>query len=118
MGPTVYGDEPGFADRVAAAVVAIAPGEVLSYGEVAAEVGRPGAARAVGRVLASGGTELPWWRVVSATGRLVPGLEDEHARRLAAEGVQCVDGHVRTARARYGPIGEPDRTPSDRWPRR
>lgn len=118
MGPTSHGDEPGFAERVEAAVAAIAPGDVVSYGEVAAEVGCPGAARAVGRVLASRGTELPWWRVVSARGRLVPGLEDEHARRLAAEGVHCVDGHVRTAGARYGRTVEPDRTPSDRLPRR
>ena len=30
---------------------------------------------------------LPWWRVVTTTGRLVPGHEDDQARRLLAEGV-------------------------------
>jgi methylated-DNA-protein-cysteine methyltransferase-like protein len=64
------------------------PGEVVTYGEVAAEAGYPGAARAVGHLLAtSGGDDLPWWRVVTATGRLVPGHEAEHARRLRADGV-------------------------------
>ena len=76
----------GFADRVHRAVTALRPGEVTTYGQIAAQAGRPGAARAVGQVLA-GSTGLPWWRVVTTTGRLVPGKEEEHARRLAAEGV-------------------------------
>jgi methylated-DNA-protein-cysteine methyltransferase related protein len=79
---------------VAAVLAATTPGTVLSYGEVAAEAGRPGAARAVGRVLAREGATLPWWRVVTADGRLVPGHEREHAVRLRAEGVHCVDGRV------------------------
>ena len=83
-----------FADRVSAVVAATRPGELLSYGEVAAEAGRPGAARAVGAVLRRAGEELPWWRVVTASGRLVPGIEREHARRLRAEGVPCRDGHA------------------------
>jgi methylated-DNA-protein-cysteine methyltransferase related protein len=77
----------GFAAAVRAVVAGTAPGDVLAYGDVAAEAGRPGAARAVGNVLAGSGDGLPWWRVVTAGGRLVPGLEDDHARRLRAEGV-------------------------------
>ena len=84
----------GFEDRVIEVVGGLPDGVVVTYGEVAAEAGRPGAARAVGRVLAGSGGTLPWWRVVTATGRLVPGLEAEHARRLAAEGVTCRDGRV------------------------
>ncbi len=68
-------------------------GDVISYGEVAAEAGFPGAARAVGGVLRKQ-EGLPWWRVVTSTGRLVPGLEIEHARRLEAEGVVVRDGRV------------------------
>ena len=56
---------------------------------------RPGAARAVGHLLATQPADLPWWRVVAANGRLVPGHEAEHARRLAAEGVAVVNGKVR-----------------------
>lgn len=75
-------------------IAALQPGEVVSYGEVAREAGFPGAARAVGHLLARGGDELPWWRVVTSTGRLVPGFEREHARRLRAEGVAVRRGHV------------------------
>ncbi len=76
----------------------LGPGEVVTYGEVAAEAGHPGAARAVGRLLAGSDGAHPWWRVVTASGRLVPGHEDEHARRLRAEGVEVADGRVRSRR--------------------
>ena len=59
----------------------------MTYGEIAEEVGHPGAARAVGNVVASS-EGLPWWRVVTSTGRLVPGHEEVQARRLLAEGVE------------------------------
>ena len=80
-----------------AAVVAVLhstePGDVMSYGEVAAEAGRPGAARAVGGVLRRI-DGLPWWRVVSSTGRLLPHDPERHAAALAAEGVPTENGHV------------------------
>jgi alkylated DNA nucleotide flippase Atl1 len=85
----------GFTARVRAVVAGVPAGTVVTYGEVAAEAGHPGAARAVGGVLRRHGADLPWWRVVAADGRLVPGLEDEQARRLAREGVACRDGRVR-----------------------
>ncbi len=78
-------------------VARLRPGQVVSYGEVAAEAGRPGAARAVGAVLAKLDAPIPWWRVVTSVGRLVPGHEREHARRLRAEGVVVRAGHVRRA---------------------
>jgi alkylated DNA nucleotide flippase Atl1 len=76
-----------FAAAVVAVVVSIPEGDVLTYGEVATEAGFAGAARAVGGVLAASDGSLPWWRVVTVGGRLVPGHEAEHARRLRAEGV-------------------------------
>jgi alkylated DNA nucleotide flippase Atl1 len=66
----------------------------MTYGEVALEAGRPGAARAVGNILARCDGGLPWWRVVTATGRLVPGNEIEHASRLRGEGVRVTNGRV------------------------
>lgn len=84
----------GFRAEVERVVASIPPGSVMTYGEVAAEAGRPGGARAVGRVLADS-DRLPWWRVVTAGGRLVPGHEAEHGRRLAAEGVDVAGGQVR-----------------------
>jgi methylated-DNA-protein-cysteine methyltransferase-like protein len=75
-----------FETRVREVISALEPGEVTTYGEVAAVAGYPGAARAVGSLLRHS-TGLPWWRVVAASGRLVPGGEEEHRRRLEAEGV-------------------------------
>ena len=70
-------------------------GEVVSYGEVAAEAGRPRAGRAVGAILRQPSSEVPWWRVVASDGRLVCPARDEQARRLRAEGVPVVNGRVR-----------------------
>lgn len=87
-------------DTVQAVVRSIPAGTVMSYGEVAAEAGRPGAARAVGRIMATSDGTLPWWRVVTAAGRLVPGHEAEHRRRLRAEGVTVGASGVRRMRSR------------------
>jgi alkylated DNA nucleotide flippase Atl1 len=84
-----------FEQAVLAVLHSLGPGDVVTYGEVAAEAGFPGAARAVGHLLATSGEDLPWWRVVTASGRLVPGHEAEHARRLRAEGVAVGEGVVR-----------------------
>ncbi len=89
-----------FEDAVHAVVAAVPAGEVVTYGEVAAEAGRPGAARAVGRIMGTSDGALPWWRVVAADGRLVPGHEAEHRRRLRAEGVDVGDRRVRGMRRR------------------
>ena len=86
----------GFIEAVEAVVLALEPGEIATYGEIAEEAGYPGAARGVGRVMATS-DGLPWWRVVAANGRLVPGHEEEHARRLAEEGVAVQNGRVRRA---------------------
>ena len=90
-----------FVERVCAVIAGLAPGEVVTYGEVAAEAGAPGAARAVGRILSSDDVDdLPWWRVVTATGRLVPGHERRHARLLRAEGVRVHGNRVEGMRHR------------------
>ncbi|MDQ1424688.1 MAG: methylated-DNA-protein-cysteine methyltransferase related protein, partial [Acidimicrobiaceae bacterium] len=92
-------ETPSFSDAVVAVITAIPPGDVLSYGEVAAEAGYPGAARAVGNLLQSTDLEVPWWRVVTADGRLVPGHEKVHAAHLRAEGVGVHDDRVRGMRS-------------------
>jgi len=92
-----------FTERAEAVIRRLRPGEVVTYGEVAADAGRPGAARAVGHLLATRPDDLPWWRVVTAGGRLVPGHEAEHARRLKAEGVRLHDGKVRLRGATLDP---------------
>lgn len=87
-------DYTAFESAVAAVLDRLGSGDIMTYGEVAAEAGYPGAARAVGSFMRAKSGH-PWWRIVAANGRLVPGLEAEHARRLAAEGVQVADGRVR-----------------------
>lgn len=82
-----------FEGAVSAIIRALRPGEIMTYGEVAAEAGFPGAARAVGRVLRVS-DDLPWWRIVTSNGRLVPGLEQRHASLLEAEGVMVKDGRI------------------------
>lgn len=82
-----------FTDAVVAVLSTLGPGEVMAYGEVAAEAGFPGAARAVGNLLRVT-PGLPWWRVVSASGRLVPGHETRQAELLRAEGVLVRHGKV------------------------
>ena len=83
-----------FQRRVEDAIRSLRHGEVATYGEIAEEAGSPGAARAVGNVLARG-DDLPWWRVVTASGRLAPGHETEQAARLGREGVRVMGGRVR-----------------------
>ena len=82
----------------------IAPGEGMTYGEVAAEAGHPGAGRAVGNLLRRIATPLPWWRVVGADGRLRRPVRAEQARLLAAEGVAVTaSDRVPTTPAGAGP---------------
>lgn len=90
---TAGNDLTEFEAAVVAVLDATEPGDVMSYGEVAAEAGRPGAARAVGGVLRRV-PGLPWWRVVASTGRLIPHDPERHAAALAAEGVITKNGHV------------------------
>jgi len=83
-----------FGEEVAKLLEQLEPGEVVSYGDVAAEAGFPGAARAVGNLVRST-PGLPWWRVVAKSGRLAPGLEQRQTELLRSEGVTVVNGRVK-----------------------
>jgi methylated-DNA-protein-cysteine methyltransferase-like protein len=78
-------------------LVALQPGEVVSYGDVAEVAGYPKLSRLVGRILATTDVEVPWWRVVTSSGRLVPGHERRQAAMLRDEDVIIRAGHVRSA---------------------
>ena len=92
--------------RIVDVIRALLPGEVTTYGDIAEVAGYPGRSRLVGRILATSEDDLPWWRVVNASGRLVPGNEREQAAALRGEGVVVRDGHVRDA-----PVGRFRRRP-------
>ncbi len=77
---------------------AIPSGRVATYGDVAVAAGNPGAARAVGTLMAgSGPRRLPAHRVVAAGGGLggYGGREAEKAAALRAEGIIVVGRRIR-----------------------
>ncbi len=61
-----------FKNDLIACIRLIQHGKVVSYGQVAAFLGTPRAAREVGWVLHTldGQMDLPWWRVVNNQGRI------------------------------------------------
>lgn len=90
--------------RIVDVLMALQPGEVTTYGDVAETAGYPRQSRLVGRILATTDLDLPWWRVVNAAGRLVPGNERTQAELLTDEDVIVRNGHV--ASAPFGRFGE------------
>lgn len=78
-----------FKKKVEDAVRSIPKGETRSYGEVAAIVGHPGAARAVGTIMANNKDKtVPCHRVIRTDGRIggYNGLKGEKEKLLRAEG--------------------------------
>lgn len=82
-----------FEEEVTRVISSLQPGDVVTYGEVAAEAGYPGAARAVGTLLRNS-EGLPWWRVVGAGGRIRTPDPDRQIRLLTDEGVLVVGRRV------------------------
>ncbi len=78
-----------FVSRVIAVVEAIPPGHVMAYGDVAAAIGSR-AARGVGQVMAYYGDDLPWWRVIRASGQPPLCHDDEALPHYKAEGTPLV----------------------------
>lgn len=105
--------EPTFYDRVYEFVRRVPVGKVVTYGQVADELGAPAAARAVGYALHSLGqdADVPWWRVVNASGGislgsrgLAAGIQRE---RLEAEGVRfTLEGKIRLREFRWQDLSE------------
>ncbi|HEY6780035.1 MAG TPA: methylated-DNA--[protein]-cysteine S-methyltransferase [Thermoleophilaceae bacterium] len=83
---------PPFEQRVYALARAIAPGQTRTYGELATELGDPGAARAVGQAMGRNPFPLvvPCHRVLAAGGQLggfsAPGGTQTKQRLLRIEG--------------------------------
>jgi alkylated DNA nucleotide flippase Atl1 len=72
------------ADAVRALIEEVPAGKVVTYGDLghAVDVG----ARQIGRILASGGHDVAWWRVVDASGHPPENAQDAAADRYVAEG--------------------------------
>ena len=90
-------------EQVEALVADIPRGRVMTYGDIAACVGHPGAGRMVGMIAATGSPDLPWQRVVNHAGRLALSYPDQ-AEDLRADGVDSASGRVvGFARLRWQP---------------
>jgi alkylated DNA nucleotide flippase Atl1 len=78
--------EPGedFVSRVLAVVEESPAGRAMSYSDVAAAIGSR-AARGVGQVMAYYGGDVPWWRVVRASGHPAPNHESRALEYYRAE---------------------------------
>ena len=74
-----------FASRVLDVVASIPEGTVMSYGDVAAAIGSR-AARGVGQVMAYAGADVPWWRVVRASGHPPIAHESRALEHYRSEG--------------------------------
>lgn len=105
--------DEAYIEAVLRTVEAIPPGRVMAYGQVADLVGR-GGPRQVGAVMSRYGSAVPWWRVVTVTGRLPSGSERRAVEHLRAERTPLrgtgADIHVDMRRAGWGgtaPIDHP-----------
>lgn len=86
-----------FKKNVHELVAKIPTGCVMTYGQIAALCGKPQAARIVGQIAHFGPPELPWHRVVKATGDLAsgfPGGKEGHKAALSIEDIVFVDKYV------------------------
>jgi methylated-DNA-protein-cysteine methyltransferase related protein len=95
-----------YVEEVLALVERIPEGRVMSYGAIAdALADRSGrnSARQVGTIMARHGGAVPWHRVVSSSGRLVPGHEQEARQRLLADGVPLKGDRVDMRAAAWMP---------------
>ncbi len=86
-----------FRNDVCELVAQIPEGRVMSYGDIAALVGHPYAARQVGGVAHFGPSNLPWHRVVNRKGGLASGYyggREGQKAMLEAEGVLVNDTFI------------------------
>lgn len=99
-----------FRDRVIAIVRVIPAGRVATYGQVAGLAGRPRAARVIGGILRAADEDIPWHRVVNASGGISTyriGAGDLQEALLRSEGVTIRDHKIDLDTYRWRPHDEP-----------
>jgi alkylated DNA nucleotide flippase Atl1 len=103
-----------FASKVLDVVDAIPPGRVMSYGDISEYLGH-GGPRQVGRVMATYGGGVPWWRVIHSDGTPPPGHEVRALKQYQAEGTPLRSTRdplrVDMSRARWPGPAAPDPDP-------
>ena len=80
-------------ETVRSLVAAIPSGRVCTYGDIADAAGLS-TPRIVGWIMRTDSSDLPWHRVITASGRPAAHLAVRQLERLRAEGVLAADGRV------------------------
>ena len=91
----------GQVETVRALVASIPPGRVATYGDIACAAGLS-SPRIVGWIMRTDSSDLPWHRVLTATGRPAPHLAARQLELLRAEGVPAPNGTVVLQSVRHG----------------
>lgn len=87
-------------ELVRSLVAAIPLGRVSTYGDIAALAGLS-SPRIVGWIMRTDSSDLPWHRVIRASGRPAQHLATRQLELLRAEGALSVDGRVALSEIRY-----------------
>ena len=87
-------------ETVRALVASIPAGKVSTYGDIAAAAELP-SPRIVAWIMRTDSSDLPWHRVIRASGRPAPHLSTRQLERLRSEGVLANDGRVKLAEVRH-----------------
>ncbi len=94
-------------ETVLAFLLTVPKGKVVTYGQIAAHLGNPKLARAVGNALHQNpdGEKYPCYKVVSSRGRLSQhyafGGLAEQRRRLERDGIAVTGGRVDLSRCQW-----------------
>lgn len=95
----MWAEPDDYAEVVLDLVERIPPGRVSTYGaiaELAREATGKGGPRSIGLVLSRFGSNVPWWRVCAAGGRLVVHKAEEQRALLRQEDVPfAISGRVK-----------------------
>jgi methylated-DNA-protein-cysteine methyltransferase related protein len=87
-------------ERVRALVASIPTGRVSTYGDIAAVAGLS-SPRIVGYIMRIDSLDLPWHRVITASGRPAKHLTSRQLELLRAEGILSSDGKIPLDEVRY-----------------
>src|SRR5215212_7346474 len=95
--PAVTDDQ---VETVRALVASIPAGRVSTYGDIADAAGLS-SPRIVGWIMRTDSSDLPWHRVIRASGRPAPHLTTKQLDLLRAEGVLAEDGRIKLSEVRH-----------------
>ena len=87
-------------EKVRALVAGIPAGRVATYGDIATAAGLS-SPRIVGWIMRTDSADLPWHRVITASGRPAAHLTSRQLELLRAEGILAVDGRIALHEIRY-----------------